>query len=407
MATTDVSNFLVSETHLLLDEARKKKSERTKDIGNPIRLQSKALALVVKGGIAWIAESTAVARKLDLETGKTLHVFKGHTAPVTALAFCDKIPGSGDQKILITGSWDKTIKLWDTERKILVSSTDAHDDFVKALCVLPSIGLLVSASSDKIIRFWDISEASQTKPLTSLGSISAHTRPVECIQGKTNSDGSVILYTGDTMGIIKVWELFKESGPNPRWKASLKQELSNHRTRINGMVCGNGQLWTASADDTVQVSIDPDVQAETKIKLPQPILHPKQVRCILPIGLTDVGEPYLITGSEDIIRVYDISTFDEPELIREVDAHWHDVLALQLWIRKSLGSDGLTRVEPWVISTSLDGTIRKWRLIELVSPPQSVEPEPEVRITPIQEQEPEGFGMTEDEERELAELMED
>jgi WD40 repeat protein len=118
----------------------------------------------------------------------------------------------------------------------------------------------------------------------------------------------------------------------------------------------------ASADETVQVSLDPDLSTEPKLKLPKPITHPKQVRCVLPVGLTEVGEPYLITGSGDTIRVYDLSTFDKPEMIREVDAHWHDILALRFWIRKSISSDGLTRVEPWIVSTSLDGTIRKWRL---------------------------------------------
>jgi len=38
--------------------------------------------------------------------------------------------------------------------KNLISSTDAHDDFLKALYIFPSLALLVSGSSDKIVRFW-------------------------------------------------------------------------------------------------------------------------------------------------------------------------------------------------------------------------------------------------------------
>ena len=92
------------------------------------------------------------------------------------------------------------------------------------------------------------------------------------------------------------------------------------------------------------------------------IRHPAAVRSILPLALTDLSEPYLITGAGDIVRVYDLSSPDEPELIRTVDAHWHDVTAIRLWKRTTVGNDGKTCVEPWIVSTSLDGTIRKWRL---------------------------------------------
>jgi hypothetical protein len=77
-----------------------------------------------------------------------------------------------------------------------------------------------------------------------MGSISSHTRPVECIQGKIVSSDSAVLFTGDTMGIIKVWELSREQGLGSRWNATLKQELNYHRSRINDMIYGNGQLWT-------------------------------------------------------------------------------------------------------------------------------------------------------------------
>jgi hypothetical protein len=80
--------------------------------------------------------------------------------------------------------------------------------------------------------------------MTSLGSISSHTRPIECIDGRAESDGSAILYTGDTMGVIKVWDLRQETGPEPRWKAFLIRELITHRTRINEMLLDKETLWT-------------------------------------------------------------------------------------------------------------------------------------------------------------------
>ncbi len=116
----------------------------------------------------------------------------------------------------------------------------------------------------------------------------------------------------------------------------------------------NASRNIASADETVQIK--PTDQP------PYLITHPTTVRCILPLSTTDLAEPYVLTGAGDMIRVYDVSSPQEPELISEMDAHWHDVTALRLWVRKFAGDDGRQRVEPWIISASLDGTIRKWRL---------------------------------------------
>ncbi|OSD01656.1 WD40 repeat-like protein [Trametes coccinea BRFM310] len=411
MQPADKSNLLRSEAELLLEKARKDKAERTKDLGSPIEITGKALAIEVRGNVAWIAENTTVVRKLDLETGKTLQLFKGHTAPVTCLAFVDREPGSGKGDLLVTGSWDQTIKVWDTETKKIISSTPAHSDFVKALLVIPALRLLVSSGSDKIVRFWDLSSVADGQPLTSVGSLADHTRPVEALDARVTSDRSAVLYTADTMGIIKVWDVKKDDGAPPRWQCTLLEELKHHRTRVNAVVYGNGQLWTASSDETVQVVPHPAPDAQsTSSKPPPPIQHPTAVRALLPLAITPLAEPYVLAGAGDVIRVFDVSTLDEPELLAEVDAHWHDVTALRLWMRKSAveGTPGAVKVEPWVVSASLDGTIRRWRLSELLQPPPPPPAKKTEEAKPKEApQEAPSTGMTEEEERELAELMDD
>ncbi|KAF8636617.1 hypothetical protein AX17_003427 [Amanita inopinata Kibby_2008] len=406
MANYDSSNYLVAESQLAIEHAspqfaRKSKAERTKDLGSPIQLSGKALALHVRGSYAWIAENTHSAKKIDLESGKTLHAYKGHTGPVTCLAFCDKVKGSGDGKILITGSWDQTIKLWDTDTKTLISSTNAHSDFVKTLLVFPSLQLLVSSSSDKSVRFWDLSDPTGSNPLAALGSISAHTRPVECLDGLALSEENVTLFTADTMGIIKIWDLTKEESVPARWRSNLKTELNHHRTGINEMIFGNNELWTASTDESVRVL--PEFSNHMRTKLPSPISHPVAVRAILPLSLTAVSEPYLITGAGDVLRIYDVSNLEEPDLMGEVDVHWHDITSIRLWVRR-VTTEGAAnpRVEPWIVTASLDGTIRKWQLSELLNPssiPGLMEAEPP--------QESDPNALTEEEERELADLMDD
>ena len=97
----------------------------------------------------------------------------------------------------------------------------------------------------------------------------------------------------------------------------------------------------------------------------KPLTHPVAVRAILPLNLSSLSEPYLLTAAGEVLRIYNISVLDEPEYIGEVDAHWHDITAVRVWMRKFVGDGGKARVEPWIITTSLDRTIRKWKLAGL------------------------------------------
>ena len=203
---------------------------------------------------------------------------------------------------------------------------------------------------------------------------------MECLDGQALSENSAILYTGDTMGVIKVWDVQKINSSPLRWATTLKDTINHHRTRINELMYHqNGHLWTgifafssilptvfdahldpASSDGTVRVLVGKSPNLNEKH--PKPITHPVPVRAILPLPFTDLGEPYLLTAAGDILRLYDISELDEPELLAQVDAHSHDITAIRLWKRKTLGEDGRTRIEPWIVTTSLDKTIRKWKL---------------------------------------------
>ena len=51
------------------------------------------------------------------------------------------------------------------------------------------------------------------------------------------------------MGIIMIWKLEKESGPNPRWRSDLQDTLDYHRTRVTEILYGAGQIWTGKLED--------------------------------------------------------------------------------------------------------------------------------------------------------------
>ena len=60
------------------------------------------------------------------------------------------------EKFILSGSSDKTIKVWDIENNYEVNATiTAHNDTVKCLAVYKNY-YLVSGSYDKSIKIWDL-----------------------------------------------------------------------------------------------------------------------------------------------------------------------------------------------------------------------------------------------------------
>lgn len=98
------------------------------------------------------------------------------------------------------------------------------------------------------------------------------------------------------------------------------------------------------------------------------IPHPNPIRTILHLSQTPLERPVLVSGSGDLLNVWDVSSFgeeraEEVESLSKIDAHSHEITGLGLWIRQVdvEGAEGKKRKEAWIVSASLDGTIRRWR----------------------------------------------
>lgn len=155
------------------------------------------------------------------------------------------------------------------------------------------------------------------------------------------------------------------------------------------------------------------------------IEHSAPIRAILPLALTPIERPILLTGSGDVFTAWDVSAFGEPDggvdVLSKIDAHSHDITGIGSWIRSVDG-----RKEAWIVTASLDGTIRRWRLegecllrcvgsdrldgtpLDVIN--RKYEKEVQATYAPTQrENVPNQTGMTlsAEEEAELAELMSD
>ena len=58
--------------------------------------------------------------------------------------------------ILASGSYDKTIKLWNIETKTEIANLLGHEDYVISVAFTNTGAILASGSYDKTIKLWNI-----------------------------------------------------------------------------------------------------------------------------------------------------------------------------------------------------------------------------------------------------------
>ncbi|VDN32078.1 unnamed protein product [Dibothriocephalus latus] len=91
-------------------------------------------------------------RLWNLTTGQTARHFTGHTGDVLSVAF------SADSRQIVSGSRDRTAKLWNTLGLCKYTfDTEGHTDWVSCVRFSPSVDtpLIVSCGWDKVVKVWN------------------------------------------------------------------------------------------------------------------------------------------------------------------------------------------------------------------------------------------------------------
>ena len=135
-------------------------------------------------------------RLWDLNTGNTTRRFIGHSKDVLSVAF------SVDNRQIVSGSRDKSIKLWNTlgECKYTIQEQDGHQEWVS--CVrfspVPSNPIIVSGGWDKMVKVWSLTNCKLRKNLV------GHTGYVNSVT--VSPDGSLCA-SGGKDGVAMLWDL--------------------------------------------------------------------------------------------------------------------------------------------------------------------------------------------------------
>eukprot|EP00922_Rhytidocystis_sp_ex-Travisia-forbesii_P006010 GHVS01008719.1.p1 GENE.GHVS01008719.1~~GHVS01008719.1.p1 ORF type:complete len:322 (+),score=34.20 GHVS01008719.1:70-1035(+) len=134
-------------------------------------------------------------RLWDLNRGETVRAFTGHTSDVNSVAF------SSDNRQIVSGSRDKTIKLWNTlaDCKYTIVE-DQHTDWVSCVRFSPSAKqpLIVSCGWDKLVKVWNLSDC------TLRTNLAGHTAVLYTVT--ISPDGSLCA-SGGKDGVAMLWDV--------------------------------------------------------------------------------------------------------------------------------------------------------------------------------------------------------
>ena len=119
------------------------------------------------GNLLVSASADKMAKLWNVNEGKAIRDFAGHTGAVLALAV------SRDGKRLATGSADATVKLWNVADGKLVATLAQHAGPVTSVALSPDAARLASGSADHTVRLWDATKATELQELSAPDSLIA------------------------------------------------------------------------------------------------------------------------------------------------------------------------------------------------------------------------------------------
>ena len=126
------------------------------------------------------AGADKAARMLDLASGTTTATqVAAHEKPIRCARFVD-VPGSAGP-VLVTGSWDKTIKYWDLRQAAPVASIDCQE---RVYSIDTRDKLLVIATADRYINMVNLDQPAKFYK-TVLSPLKWQTRVVSCFNNAT------------------------------------------------------------------------------------------------------------------------------------------------------------------------------------------------------------------------------
>ncbi|ELS00388.1 WD40 repeat-containing protein [Xenococcus sp. PCC 7305] len=274
-------------------------------------------------------ENLALSSIADLKTKPAKTKYESvYTSPAGHFGDVKTVAMQGD--IIVTGSEDTTIKIWDRSSRTLKTTLIGHTAPISGV-VITKNNTVISSSQDGTIRFWDLSTGEEERESKN------HQSPVDAI---ALSKDESLLISGDGDGNVKIWDLQDPSAEQPiETKQVHKARIYDLAITANNQIIVSGsedktiKLWNRSTEKDPRILIDTRLSRrltrqairrqarkrtgkETK---PFKVSHEASVDRLVISNGNKEDKTFIISGSSDnLIKVWDLET---GELIRTLKGH--------------------------------------------------------------------------------------
>jgi WD40 repeat protein len=205
------------------------------------------LCVAISSNGAWLASCSKDIFLWDAMTGaKIAPPLRGHKSYILSIAF------SPNGRHIVSGSSDKTVRVWDVLSGAEILSPFLHNLPVREVTYSPDGTRIASASVDGTVRVWDV-----TKPVNVSLMKSGHEDHISVL---TFSDDGKYVATGSWDQTVRVWDASTGGQICPPFTGhtgillrspSLPMELGLHQVHMS---CILGRLYPRSWSVPYQIS---------------------------------------------------------------------------------------------------------------------------------------------------------
>jgi hypothetical protein len=273
-------------------------------------------ALSPSGRQALSGSTDRTVRLWDTATGQELKRFTGHGGPVYGVAF------SPDGKRAASCGEDRTVRLWDVGTGEEAKRFEGHTDVVNNLAFSPDGRYVASVSDDKTVRLWEVETGKEARRFE------GHTQGVFGVA--FSPDGS-LLATSGTDQSIRLWGV--GSGKEQR------RLLGHTGQALTVAFSPDGRrLLSSSEDQTVRLW---DVQTGKELRRYQ-----GHTATVGGVAYAPDGLRFLSCSDDRTLRLWEVETGKE---LRKLEGHTDAIF------RVVFSRDGRL-----ALTCSLDKTLRLW-----------------------------------------------